>query len=253
VLAEEPSVVSSPPSEVRTEQYNASGIQYAVRYWIEDFGNLERIRDRLMTNVWYSLRRAGVRIPFPARDLFVYSEAPAPPFEHGDAFETLRQVSLFAPLADENLRILAQEARRLTFARAEVVVQEGQPGESFYVIERGRVAVVLGRQDGRSGRTIARLERGDFFGEMSLLAGEPRSATVVAETDTTVVEVHTGAFQQVVVADPAVLEPISQLAARRLEVEAQQAHRRVEVPMAAFESDPAAQRLLNRIKAFFGI
>ncbi len=251
VLLAEASVQRHPAPEVRTTQYDDSGIQYEVRYWLTEFGELERIRDRIMTNLWYALRRANVRIPFPARDLFVYSQAPASVLDGGDVAATLRRVPLFGPLADHSLDQLATQVHRLAFGAGEVVVREGDPGDSFYVIERGAVAVVIGRQNGSAGRTIAKLGADDFFGEMSLLAGEPRSATVVAQSDVTVLEVSRAAFQQIVLGDPEILEPISQIASHRLEVQREQ--RRFEEAIPPFGSDPAAQRLLRRIRAFFRI
>ncbi|MBI4516992.1 MAG: mechanosensitive ion channel family protein [Deltaproteobacteria bacterium] len=250
VLEAEPAVLREPVPEVRTAHFKESGVEYAVRYWLVQFGELDRIRDRLMTNLWYALRRAGVRIPYPARDLFVHGEPPAA--LAGDTIAaTLARVPLLAPLAEEDMRTLAARARRLTFGRAEVIVREGEAGDSFYVIDTGRVAVVLGRREDGGGRTIARLAAGDCFGEMSLLAGEPRSATVVAEEDVTVLEVGRDAFHEIVVAHPDVLEPISQLATHRLE--AQREHRRPDEALPAFANDVAAQRLLQRIKSFFRI
>jgi CRP-like cAMP-binding protein len=243
--------LSKPPFEVRTNTYSDSGIEYAVRYWIDDFGELERIRNRIMTNLWYSLRRAGVRIPFPARDLFVYSEAPAAPLEKGDIQAAIRGVPLFGPLGEERIGRLATRSRRLLFGDGEGIVREGDEGNSFFIIEHGSVRVVLGYADGKPGRTIAQLGPGDYFGEMSLLAGDRRTATVVAEGDVALLEIGSDAFQEIVLADPAILEPISQLAARRSDV--QEEHRRARDEMQPLEKDVAAQRLLKRIKAFFHV
>ncbi len=251
VLEAEPAVLGTPAPEVRTTSFNESGIEYAVRYWLEEFGNIERIRDRIMTNLWYSLRRAGVRIPFPARDLFVYSDAPPAVLETGDIAAAVGRVPLFAPLGEERVRQLASQARRLLFGEGEAIVREGDKGDSFFVVEHGALRVEIGRNDGQAGRMIARLGPGDCFGEMSLLAGDPRSATVVAEGTAAVLEIGRAAFQELVAADPALLEPISQLAAHRLQ--AQQEHRRAQQVMPPIEQDVAAQRLLRRIKAFFHV
>ncbi len=251
VLAGEPAVLSHPAAEVRTTSYNESGIAYNVRYWIDDFGELERIRDRLMTNLWYALRRADVRIPFPARDLFIHSEAPESPLAIGDVAAALSRVPLFAPLRPEEIRTLGQQVRRILYGSGEAIVREGDAGESFYLIEHGTVDVLIGKANGRKGRSIAQLGPGEYFGEMSLLAGETRSATVMAREDVSVLEVGRGAFQEIVAADPSVLEPISQVATHRSE--AQRAQRRAEDEMPPFERDPAAQRLLQRIRTFLGL
>ena len=139
----------------------------------------------------------------------------------------------------------------MIFGRDEAIVREGDRGNSFYVIERGAVRVVLGQTDGEKGRALAQLGPGDFFGEMSMLAGDPRSATVVADEDTAVVEVGQAAFQQIVAANPAVLEPISHLAASRLS--AQREFRRAAQASPASGPDPNAQRILQRIRTFFGV
>jgi len=107
----------------------------------------------------------------------------------------------------------------------------------------------LGRTATQDGRVIAQLGARDFFGEMSLLAGEPRSATVVADEDTVVVKVGHHTFQQLVAESPSVLGPISEIAARRLAE--QQEARRAGAPTGA--PPPSADSLLTRIRIFFGL
>jgi small-conductance mechanosensitive channel/CRP-like cAMP-binding protein len=248
VLAAEPDVARMPEVEVRLERYGESGVGYAVRYWITQFGELDRIRNRIMTNLWYTLRRAGVRIPFPARDLFVHTGGGiqlAP--DHPELFGTLRAVPLLAPLDDKALGRLASGVRRLTFGAGEMVVREGDVGDSFYVIERGEAEVTL--DNGAVVKSLSRLHAGSFFGEMSLLAGEPRSATVRATTDLTVLVIDRDTFKEIISADPALLGPLSEIAARRQE--AQREHRRFLEVSASDADRQQVQRLRERIKAFF--
>jgi small-conductance mechanosensitive channel/CRP-like cAMP-binding protein len=247
VLRSDPSVLNMPEPEVHTFAYGASAIEYSVRYWLVDFAALLEIRDRLMTKVWYAVRRAGVRIPFPATDIFVHTENPTSPLEAGDIGAALSGVPLLAPLTGEEIARLATQISRLPFACGEAIVREGEPGESFYFIERGTVAVTIGTGDGT--RTISHMGPGDYFGEMSLLTGEPRSATVVAETDVAVLEIERGDFEHVLAANPALLEPISQIATHRQA--AQLETRRAHPVMPPFAQDAAAQRLLQRIRTFF--
>jgi CRP-like cAMP-binding protein len=86
---------------------------------------------------------------------------------------------------------------------------------------------------------------------MSLLTGEARSATVLADTDVSLLEVSSAAFEQILIANPALLEPISQIAAHRQE--AQRESRRAQLSIPPFAQDPAAQRLRQRIRSFFGL
>jgi len=250
VLRSDPSVLRTPEPDVHTTQYNPNGVEYTARYWLVDFARLLDIRDRLMTNIWYALRRDGIRIPFPVTDLFVHTSAPVSPLEEGDVGGGLARVPLLAPLTADELEQLARCVRRLPFARGEAIVREGEPGDSIYLIERGQVAVLIGANDGAR-QTLNHMTAGDHFGEMSLLTGELRNATVVAESDVSVLEVGRAAFEQILVANPALLEPISQIAAHRQE--AQRERRREQVNLVPFAQDPAAQRLRQRIRAFFGL
>ena len=239
----------SPRCTRRSTRPTASSTR--VRYWLEDFGNLLVIRDRLLTNIWYALRRAGVRIPFPATDLFVHASAPVSPLEEGDVAAALARVPLLAPLtADELAR--ARRAGAPPALRARRGDRARGRGRRFVLPGRARRG---GGDDRRARRRHAHASAtwrpGDYFGEMSLLTGEPRSATVVAEADVAVLEVGRAAFEQILAANPALLEPISQIAAHRQE--AQRASRRAHPDIPPFAQDPAAQRLRQRIRAFFGL
>ena len=248
VLQSEASILKAPPPEVYTTQYGSSGIEYSVRYWVVDFANLPAIRDRIMTHIWYALRRAQVSVPASPTEVFVHTTLPVPSLERGDIAAALSRVPLLAPLTAEELALLATHVSRLPFACGEAIVREGEPGDSFYLIERGSVAVTIGSGDGGT-RTLNRMAAGDHFGEMSMLTGEPRSATVVAEADVAVLEVERSDFEHVLAANPALLEPISQIAAHRQE--AQLATRRAQSALPPFAQDDAAQHLLRRIRTFF--
>lgn len=91
----------------------------------------------------------------------------------------LRQVSLFSDLSDKDLRELEAVVRERSFRKNEVIFHAQEPGNALFVIKRGRVKISM---DDKSGREIILriFAAGDFFGEMSLLDGEPRSATVSA-------------------------------------------------------------------------
>lgn len=249
-LASFPEVLRTPAPEVRVDEYRDSSIHYALRYWIMDFAHREEIRNAIMTDLWYALQRAGIRFPVPTRDLFIHTAPAIAPFNAADLVPILRQVSLLAPLDDAALVRLAQHVGRQHFGSGEVVLHEGDPGDSFYVIEHGAAEVILGH-DGAA-RTVGRLRAGEFFGEMSLLAGESRSATVRAATDLALLVIGHAAFKDILTANPHILEPLSEIAARRLAL--QQEHRRSrEEALAGAPDAQGALRLRERIKAFFGL
>jgi CRP-like cAMP-binding protein len=134
-----------------------------------------------------------------------------PAVDAATAEGVLRRVSIFARLDDAAFGELLKAGRPATYASGEVVVRQGQPGTSMFVIVRGGAVVVLEP----SGQEVARLQEGAFFGEMSLLTGAPRTATVRATRDTDVLEITADAFRTFVLANPAALETVSLAASTR--------------------------------------
>ena len=97
------------------------------------------------------------------------------------------------------------------FGDGEAIVRQGEPGDSMFIVGSGRAAVVL-EPDGRE---VATIERGGYFGEMSLLTGEPRTATVVARGDTFVIEIDAEVFRRLGAASPQAVEQVGVAAATR--------------------------------------
>jgi CRP/FNR family transcriptional regulator, cyclic AMP receptor protein len=127
--------------------------------------------------------------------------------------DVLRALPLFAGLSARHLRQVARLAEFVEFLPGDFIVQVGEPGQAFFMILSGR-AKVLGRRNARN------LEAGDFFGEMSLIDGEPRSATVMATTEVHAMKLPRGAFLRVLQQEPrmamALLEALA-ARVRRLE------------------------------------
>jgi CRP/FNR family transcriptional regulator, cyclic AMP receptor protein len=114
----------------------------------------------------------------------------------------LKQAPLFACLSARQLRRVAASAEEVRYGPRRTVVREGARGDSFYVIAEGTATVQQGS------RTIATLGPGDFFGEMSLLDGDPRSASVIAATPLRTVRVARSGFHRVLDTDPSIARTI---------------------------------------------
>src|SRR5215831_2311745 len=102
-----------------------------------------------------------------------------------DLERTLTKVPLFRQLGRAYVIDLAHNADMRDFAEGETIVWEGDEPESFFVIVQGAVDVVKERDEGSQSRTVASLKDGDYFGELSIFDGKPRSATVRATAPTT--------------------------------------------------------------------
>ncbi len=251
ILTADAAVLAEPPIEIRTEAFNANGVQYAMRFWIDDFDERERIHARVMSNLWYALRRHGIRIPVHRHEVFVQSELPRPELERGSERVSLGGVSLFAGLDADRLEQLAASVHRRIYGDGEAIVRQGEAGDSFFILEQGRARVSIHDRPGAPADDLATLAPGDYFGEMSLLAGDTRSATVTAVGAVAALEIGHDAFRRIVAADPSLLEPMSRVAARRAEAQRDARASRPATTPATAEADE--QRLLRRIRAFLRV
>jgi CRP-like cAMP-binding protein len=128
---------------------------------------------------------------------------------------TLRGVPLFAHLGDEELGRLAGAARERTYPKNSVIVFEDDPGDALYLVADGQVKVVLIGEDGRE-VILAVLAEGDFFGEMSLIDDEPRSAHVIAMDDARLLVLRREDFQRAMEEFPRIAFGLLRALSRRL-------------------------------------
>jgi CRP-like cAMP-binding protein len=124
--------------------------------------------------------------------------------------DLLAQVPLFEGLSRRHLRQIAEHADEISFREREIIVEADQPGGTFFVIVEGQVRIVRGN------RTIARAGPGEFFGEISLLDGGPRTASVIAETPVVAIRLFKASFDKLVQQEPRVAGKILAVVARRL-------------------------------------
>ena len=124
--------------------------------------------------------------------------------------DLLSRVPLFEGLPRRMLKQLAESADVVTFNEREAIVEEGHAGGTFFVLVEGEAKIVRGK------RTIAKVTPGEFFGEISLLDGGPRTASVIAETPVTAIRIFKRSFDKLVASDPSVASRMLQVVARRL-------------------------------------
>ena len=211
-------VLGEPAPDILLQSFDGSAITYRVRFWITDFATDDRARDQVRTALYYAFQRHGIEIPWPIQVEYSREWKDADPRQAVDRIDSvLAHVDLFAAMPAEFRRELALAADRVVFGAGETIVREGDPGQSMFVIGSGTVSVVVG--PARS--EVARIQTGGYFGEMSLLTGEARTATVLAVGDVEVIELDATLFRRLGEADPAMIEKIGQAAvARRAGLEA---------------------------------
>ena len=207
-------VLAEPKVKIFLVDFAESAVIYEIKYYMGNHSRINEINDAVRTNVWYELKRQRITIPFPIRTLQVERRAARTVQEDQEEARTiLRDEPLFECLSDAQIENLVKEARLNYFGRGERVIQEGAEGDSMFVLLRGAAQVSVSRNG--SSIPVATLSAGDCFGEMSLLTGEHRTATVRAESDCYVMEISKPVMAEVIRDSPDCLERLSELLAKR--------------------------------------
>jgi len=252
-LASTAGVLADPPPWVQTRSFADSGIEYAVYFFCSDFAARDRIDGEVRDRVWYALQRADVPIPFPQRTVHMHAISDETR-QRGREVElerrdrALRCVDFLDVLPPEAHRSLAAAALVRMYSPGEAIISHGESTSELYVIERGEVIVELPRDHGHV--EVARLGRGKFFGEMGMMTGAARRATVRAATECELLVINHEAFHDTLAENRDVVERISDLlAARQTELEAVASSRRP----AALPEEDRSRRLISQIKSFFNL
>src|SRR6266550_2439643 len=207
-------VVPDPPVKVFLVDFADFAMTYEIKFYMGNHSRINETNDSVRTNVWYELKRQGITIPFPIRTLQVERKAPAPMHEeYQEARAILRSEALFECLSDEQIESLVQQSQVSHFGRGERVIREGAEGDSMFVLLRGAAEVSISKNG--TSIPVATLKAPDCFGEMSLLTGEHRTATVRAQTDCQVMEIGKPVMAELLRASPDCLERLSELLAQR--------------------------------------
>ena len=206
-------------SEVDVWEYGESAIRYRIRFWMADYGAQEQVRTQILRNLWYSLRRNSIEIPFPTRKILAGGYQVAAATEDESRQRLIGELRRVYPgLTDEELELLTPAIRVRQFGRGEILIREGESGDCFYVLRRGKVDVITMRADGAKPEHVNYIDetsQENFFGETALLTGEPRNATVRAATDVEVLELTRDGFTQLFRTKPEAAATVASIAARR--------------------------------------
>jgi CRP-like cAMP-binding protein len=206
-------VMPEPPPKIYVMDFAESAVLYEIKFWMGNHSAYNDICDAIRTNIWYEFKRQRITIPFPIRTLHLERAAPRPQEEHAEAQAILRGEPLFDCMDDSQLASVLKRAHLNHFGRGERVIEEGAEGDSMFILLRGSARVSVAK----NGTSIAVgvLRSGDCFGEMSLLTGEPRTATVRAEGDCEVLEISKSIMAEVLRQAPQCLDQLSELLAKR--------------------------------------
>ncbi len=207
-------VMPEPKPHVFLKTFGDYAVDYDIKFWMDDHNLYNDVCDAIYTNLWYGLHRHGIKVPFPIRTVQLERPARSKEEEVQTAARLiLRQQPLFESLSDNQLDALLPRGRIVHFGRDEKIIQQGENGDSMFILVAGEANVVVDRSGFPT--HVASLHGGDCFGEMSLLTGERRTATILAHTDCEVVEIGKPVLAKSLKENPELLSKLSELLAKR--------------------------------------
>jgi len=249
-----PRMAVAPEPQVLFIGVKDSYAHYCVRYWLSDLDVDDPTDSAVRIRVWFALRRAGIPLSIPASTVFLTHETPEREQRKDDRERATRMmalstVDLFRGLTEPTREELSAQLAYMPFAAGEAVTREGDTDDGLFILVEGEAAVRIG--SGPEEREVARLSAGQFFGEMSLMTGEARTATVIATTDLVTYRISKPSFQRILQETPAMAEQIADILVTRRTALSQARDERDEVRRTRMET--ATRDLASKIRGFFGL
>jgi len=248
--------LADPAPKVRIAGTSKWGVEYEVRYWLNPAEvSPSRGRHAISASVLDHLHHAGLTLAYEKQDLYV---APMPQRQldtRADKMALLSRIELFEQLEQDELEQLSEAVSEREMGERKNVVTQGDKGTSMFLLVEGLLHVLAKSEVDDEGEDVlvGAITPGQFFGEMSLLTGEPRSATVQAATDCVMYEITKEHLEPLLVARPEIAEQITSIVAER-KVRMQQRHEaHRDEDKAAEDAEGLANQLLGKMRKLFGL
>lgn len=236
--------LKSPEPKVVIRETSELGITYDIIYWITPWEGVAptQATNIMYTNILEHLSKTGLAPAYPKQVLYNTSL----PIDQVDyrfvpaTKDILAKVEIFNSLTENELQFLSENISRCDFDKNNELIKHNTEGTSMFILIEGLLEVFI-EDEKNNNIKVAQLTPGDFFGEMSLLTGETRSATVTALTDVVVFEITKPVFEKMLKERVKIIEEISEI------VEKRQLQNQKKLSEAGEKKEP----LIKRIKKFF--
>lgn len=161
-----------------------------------------------MTKLWYTLKRNNIQIPFPIRTVY-FQKTRESALDALKNAEIIKRIELFQDIPEEDILQIAHKSKIKHFTKGERIIIQGEESNSLYMLISGEVNITS------NDVPIRELKQGEYFGEMSLLTGEKRSATVIAQNEVTILEIGSDSILPIIKENPNLMENMSKKLAER--------------------------------------
>ncbi len=248
-----PNVARTPAPSCVLKGFTEGNLAYQLRYFLTDLLEDDLTDSMVRVHLFTSLQRAGIRVAEPQRTVHAVQRDQA----HAETvrrreltrrLEALATVPPFTTLPEEDRADIAERLQYAPFARGDVITKQGNKAHWLYILAFGE-AEVLYEPPGGTPRVIGGVRAGEFFGEMALLTGDARAATVVAKTDVECYRLDRASFQELMLGKPHIAEEIKRVITnRRSDLD--------QARQAFADAGPVAEaevRLVSRLRKLFGM
>lgn len=248
-----PGILAQPRPEALVEGANERGVIYVVQYWVPDFHDDNPCRDAVVTSVLRSLHRAGIDLAWPKRDVVLARGRSRGLQRRPHGADLLAQVDLFDAFDEAETAALADGMAERLYREGAIIVRQGEPGASLFLIAEGVLDVSVATEGRTEPVRLDRMVPGEVFGEMSLLTGQPRTASVVAATDAVVYEIHRDHLDPILHRRPEIAARLADLMAQRQRRNRERFQVALGSPEASSLPVSSAHDILSRLRGFFGL
>lgn len=253
VNADIPNVARMPQPSCVMMEFGPSYGRYALRYWLTDPRPDDPTDSAVRCHVLAALQRAGIRIAEPEYSVHMIKENEAHreavhARELGRRLKALRGVGIFSSFSEEELKSLAERLVYAPFARGDVITRQGMVAHWLYILVEGEVEVWIEQEGER--RLLTSLPGGSVFGEMGMLTGEPRRATVTAKSDVECYRLDKAGFEEIIRSRPAIVEEMAAILTER-NMQLATAQEALGAEAHARERQRQHASLLGKMRAFF--
>ncbi|MFZ5502583.1 MAG: cyclic nucleotide-binding domain-containing protein [Pseudomonadota bacterium] len=231
--------------------------RYALRYWLTDLAMDAPTDGAVRWHIYAALERAGIKLTVEEQHVHFIKENE----KYEEAIhqrelllriKTLKRVQLFSQMTEDELRKLAENLKYTPFAKGDLITKQGTAAQHcLYIVIRGEAEVYLEGDEGER-RSLNVLSKGSFFGEMSLMTGAPRAASVIAKTDVECYRLDKAAFEEIMRERPSIAEEVTQILVER-RAELDQAHQSLDESAKRHALHHQHSEVLATVKRFFGL
>jgi len=247
-------LLEKPEPSVIVSHVTDMGVEYKVRFWFKPWTDMApgMAKSLVSATILEHLKQAGISPAYPKQDI-LYAGQPERHLDSKsveDRTKLLGKIEIFEYLESEELKELASSMKQRQFSEGEELMTQGDAGESMFILSEGMLHAFIKNSSNGERIRVGQIEPGEFFGEMSLLTGEPRTASIVAGTDVIAHEITKDHMRALLTKRPEVAETISKVVAHRRLVNTQTlanatAEEKIE------QTENLAQQIMNKMKSFF--